>query len=405
MYPSTPSNSRPINKSTLGLPPLITAVRPVPHHKLSRSLSLALEMTPRHPYQEHNASVDNTNNNTNNTNTNANTNNDNIGTACIHDYDDDDDNHDNNLKTYSNEIPTPFKRKRQDLSGLVTSPTSINFQNTQLPSSSEWSSTSTHSNRFNSYPEFMESHRRRNASLSVLESKTLSTFPSSPFQHQYSSLPQHNFSPVRKTSDGSSLYPFSDTDSHAAPSPPSTSTTHTTNTPWQSHQSPVHLGIPLAMALPSLPAIPSTEFNPYTTGVHPQPTSSCPDTPWSSIPFESPHQTLFENSQTQSKVNNERSSDLKVSHKLAERKRRKEMKELFDELRLAIPSDGLIGDKNPKISKWETLSRAVDFLYQVQNENKILREENKRMKGMLSISIQRNSSSSNPIPCGLVASQ
>ena len=49
-----------------------------------------------------------------------------------------------------------------------------------------------------------------------------------------------------------------------------------------------------------------------------------------------------------------RSPELRISHKLAERKRRKEMKELFDELRDQLPAD-----RGMKASKWEILSKGM----------------------------------------------
>ncbi|KAF8897536.1 hypothetical protein BD779DRAFT_1491388 [Infundibulicybe gibba] len=65
-----------------------------------------------------------------------------------------------------------------------------------------------------------------------------------------------------------------------------------------------------------------------------------------------------------------RSPELRVSHKLAERKRRKEMKELFDELRDQLPAD-----RGMKASKWEILSKAIDFVAQLKQRDQDMARE------------------------------
>ncbi|ORE22905.1 hypothetical protein CU097_005186 [Rhizopus azygosporus] len=52
-----------------------------------------------------------------------------------------------------------------------------------------------------------------------------------------------------------------------------------------------------------------------------------------------------------------RSPELRMSHKLAERKRRKEMRDLFDDLRDLLPFE-----KGLKTSKWEIMNKALEHI-------------------------------------------
>ncbi|EFQ28909.1 helix-loop-helix DNA-binding domain-containing protein [Colletotrichum graminicola M1.001] len=73
-----------------------------------------------------------------------------------------------------------------------------------------------------------------------------------------------------------------------------------------------------------------------------------------------------------------RTPELRKSHKLAERKRRTEMKELFDQLRDLMPQE-----RGSKASKWEILTKAIsehqrmaEVMRIVQSQNTTLAQEN-----------------------------
>ncbi|GAA5882048.1 hypothetical protein JCM16303_005577 [Sporobolomyces ruberrimus] len=75
-----------------------------------------------------------------------------------------------------------------------------------------------------------------------------------------------------------------------------------------------------------------------------------------------------------------RSPELRISHKLAERKRRKEMATLFDDLRESLP-----GDKGVKSSKWEILTKAVEFIDQLKAFNRDLQNDNTNLRHHLNL--------------------
>ncbi|BGP69576.1 hypothetical protein NBRC10513v2_002920 [Rhodotorula toruloides] len=70
-----------------------------------------------------------------------------------------------------------------------------------------------------------------------------------------------------------------------------------------------------------------------------------------------------------------RSPELRVSHKLAERKRRKEMAQLFEDLRESLPFDRAL-----KASKWEILSKAIEYVGTLKSYCHELASENRSMR-------------------------
>ncbi|KAL1633171.1 hypothetical protein SLS56_003034 [Neofusicoccum ribis] len=82
-----------------------------------------------------------------------------------------------------------------------------------------------------------------------------------------------------------------------------------------------------------------------------------------------------EHSATPGTGNYSRTPELRVSHKMAERKRRSEMKQLFDELNGILPNSP--GNKS---SKWEILTKSIEYIRSLQRSYEKIQHENNRFR-------------------------
>ncbi|KAH7887737.1 hypothetical protein F5I97DRAFT_1806207 [Phlebopus sp. FC_14] len=117
---------------------------------------------------------------------------------------------------------------------------------------------------------------------------------------------------------------------------------------------------------------PSRQLRDATQSATPSAAQAAPEDPSAPLP---PSTSTLKPPKESGSTPYSRSPELRVSHKLAERKRRKEMKELFDELRDQLPAD-----RGMKASKWEILSKAIDFVANLKQSHQDMARENEMLR-------------------------